>query len=84
MNTPYLCPSCKSNRTRFAIVDQAPVYVKLNPESGEAVQYYEQDELDLFHMPYRGSVRRVQCGVCGLIEDEQTFVTMARNHPRRV
>ncbi|AMA73129.1 MULTISPECIES: hypothetical protein [Aneurinibacillus] len=80
MNTPYLCPRCKTNRTRFAIMDQIPRYVKMNPQSGEVVQEYAANELDPFHMPYQGSTRRIQCGACGLIEDEQTFIAMAHNY----
>ena len=65
------------NRTRFAIVDQTPVYVKLDPKSGEIIQQY-QDDLDPIHMAYHGSARRVQCGTCGFIEDEQTFIATAQ------
>jgi hypothetical protein len=80
MSTPYLCPACKSNRTRFGIIDQVPRYVKMDPHSGEITQEYERDELDAFHMPYMGSGRRIQCGACGLTEDEQTFIAMAQNY----
>jgi ribosomal protein S27AE len=80
MGTPYLCPRCKTNRTRFAILDQVPHYVKMDPHNGEIVQEYEAGHLDAFHMPYQGSTRRIQCGACGLTEDEQTFIAMANNY----
>lgn len=82
MNAPYLCPSCRSNRTRFAILDQIPVYVKLDPDTGAVLQQYDREHLEPFHLPYQGTPRRVQCGVCGLIEDEQTFVTLAQSQPK--
>lgn len=82
MTTPYLCPACKSNRTRFAIIEQVPQYVKMDPQSGEIVEEYSSGTLDAFHLPYQGSVRRIQCGACGLTEDEQTFIAMANNYKR--
>jgi hypothetical protein len=82
MNAPYLCPSCRTNRTRFAVLEQVPYYVKLDPASGETIeQFTSKEELDPFHMPYQGSSRRIQCGACGLLEDEQMFLANARNHP---
>ncbi|SFJ94294.1 hypothetical protein, partial [Thermoflavimicrobium dichotomicum] len=78
MSHPYLCPSCQTNRTRFAIIDQTPVYVKLDPQSGEIVQQYKEDELEPLHMPYNGSTRHIHCGTCGLTEDEQRFISMAQ------
>lgn len=84
MDTPYLCPSCKTNRSRFTIIEQNPHYVKKDPGSGEIVDSFNRENLDPFHMPYIGSETRVQCGACGLIEDERSFVAMARSHPRGV
>jgi hypothetical protein len=40
------------------------------------------DALDAFHLPYRGSSHRVQCGVCGLIEDEQAFIKRAEHQSK--
>lgn len=82
MSTPYLCPSCKTNRSRFTIINQMPNYVKKDPGSGDITNTYERDMLDPFHIPYNGNSIRVQCGACGIIEDENSFVAMARNHPR--
>lgn len=82
MNSPYLCPKCRSNRTRFAILEQVPLYVKLEPFSGQVVaETGSAQELDPFQVPYQGTTRRVQCGVCGLLEDEKAFIATARNHP---
>jgi hypothetical protein len=73
MSTPYRCPNCKTNRTRFNMITQVPQSVKLNPQSGEIVQQYTSDELEPFHLPYKGPELKIQCATCGLIEDEKTF-----------
>ncbi|XQY90290.1 DNA alkylation repair protein [Metabacillus sp. HB246100] len=78
MTAPYLCPNCKTNRTRFNIIDQNVKSVKLNPQTGEVIQEINQASLDPFHIPYNGPHLRVQCGTCGLIEDERTFVKRAK------
>ncbi|MFS0863251.1 DNA alkylation repair protein [Fredinandcohnia sp. 179-A 10B2 NHS] len=77
MSEPYLCPNCKSNRTRFNIIEQVAKAVKVDPQNGEIIQEYT-DNLDPFHVPYRGPEYKVQCGVCGLIEDERLFVKRAQ------
>lgn len=73
MSTPYRCPNCKTNRTRFNMITQVPQSVKLNPQSGEIVEQYSSDQLDPFHLPYNGPELKIQCATCGLIEDEKTF-----------
>jgi len=77
MTAPYLCPNCKTNRTRFNLIEQTPKSVKLDPQSGSVVQEFTQEALDPFHLAYKGPSYKVQCGVCGLIEDELTFVKLA-------
>ncbi|MGA9228159.1 MAG: DNA alkylation repair protein [Mesobacillus sp.] len=73
MSTPYRCPNCKTNRTRFNMITQIPQAVKLNPQSGEVVEQYSNDQLEPFHLPYRGPELKIQCAACGLVEDEKTF-----------
>jgi rubredoxin len=74
MTVPYRCPNCRTNKSRFNLIRQVPQSVKLNPQSGEIVEEYAEGQLDPFHHPYRGPELKVQCAVCGLIEDEKTFV----------
>ncbi|ERN53478.1 DNA alkylation repair protein [Alkalihalophilus marmarensis] len=78
MSSPYLCPSCKTNRSRFNLIEQVATPVKLNPQDGSLVEQYSNDKLDPFHTPYRGPELKVQCGTCGLIEDERMFIKRAQ------
>ena len=77
MAGPYLCPNCKTNKTRFNLIAQVPQAVKLDPNTGDVLQEYSQEDLDPFHLPYRGPERKVQCAVCGLIDEEQSFIKRA-------
>ncbi|MBB6446529.1 DNA alkylation repair protein [Bacillus benzoevorans] len=74
MTTPYRCPNCKTNRSRFNLIKQIPLAVKMDPQTGNIMEEYAQDELSPFHTPYNGPDVKVQCAACGLIEDEKTFV----------
>ncbi|QGQ46576.1 DNA alkylation repair protein [Metabacillus sediminilitoris] len=78
MSTPYLCPNCKTNRTRFNIIEQQAKSVKLDPQTGVIIEELEQSSLDPFHITYNGPHYKVQCGVCGLIENELSFIKRAQ------
>lgn len=73
MSLVYRCPNCKTNKSRFNLIQQVSTPVKKDPNSGEIVQQFTNETLDPFHLPYRGPSVRVQCGACGTIEEEKTF-----------
>lgn len=77
---PYLCPNCKTNRSRFNIIEQQAKSVKLDPKSGEVVMEYSSDNMDAYHVAYKGPDKKIQCGSCGLVEDEKTFVAFAKHN----
>ncbi|MFC0274338.1 DNA alkylation repair protein [Metabacillus herbersteinensis] len=77
MSAPYLCPNCKSNRTRFNIIEQHVKPVKLNPQTGDIVEEFDQSNLEPFHLAYKGPTYKVQCGACGLVEEEISFIKRA-------
>lgn len=80
MTEPYLCPHCKTNKTRFNLIEQVVQPVKKDPTTGDIIESYSKDQLSPLHMQYNGPSVRVQCAVCGLIEDEQSFIKRAQFH----
>ncbi|MGM9987996.1 MAG: DNA alkylation repair protein [Bacillaceae bacterium] len=73
-----LCPACKTNRMRFYIIDQEPKAVKLNPQTGDVEEEFTADNVDPFFVAYKGPTYKVQCGVCGLIENPELFEKAAQ------
>lgn len=74
MTTPYRCPNCRTNKSRFNLIKQIPQSVKLDPHTGNIIEEFSEENLSPFHMAYKGPELKVQCGACGLIEDEKTFI----------
>jgi len=74
MSSPYCCPNCKTNRSRFNLIKQVPRSIKMDPSSGNIIEEYSSENLSPFHISYNGPDYKVQCGACGLIEDERTFI----------
>ncbi|WP_062104867.1 hypothetical protein [Bacillus niameyensis] len=74
MGTPYCCPNCRTNRSRFNIIEQVAQPVRLDPQTGEIIEAFDGLSPGPFHTQYNGPDKRIQCGVCGLIEEERTFI----------
>ncbi|PLT28710.1 DNA alkylation repair protein [Peribacillus deserti] len=73
MTQPYRCPNCKTNRSRFNLIEQIPSYVKIDPVSGSILEEIASENLSPYHFRYNGPQFKIQCGTCGTVGDEMTF-----------
>ncbi|MFX3625376.1 MAG: DNA alkylation repair protein [Ectobacillus sp.] len=76
---PMLCPSCKTNRTRFNMIEQNARPVKVDPQTGDIQEEYSGETAGPFHLLYHGPSYKVQCATCGLIENPEMFIKMAQS-----
>lgn len=76
MSSPYRCPACGTNKSRFNVIEQVVQEVKKHPETGDITQLIA--ETDPLHIHYQGEQYRVQCGVCGVIDSEERFILFAQ------
>ncbi|MBO1004230.1 DNA alkylation repair protein [Pseudogracilibacillus auburnensis] len=77
MAQPYCCPNCKTNKTRFNLIEQHAKIVKLDSNTGEIISEHTKENIEPYHMLYMGPSLKIQCGVCGLLEDEEMFIKYA-------
>src|SRR5690625_7099820 len=71
MTEPYHCPNCKTNRTRFNLIEQHPKIVKLDPKQGEIVSELSAETIEPFHMQKKEPSYKAQCEEGGWRETER-------------
>jgi hypothetical protein len=78
MTSPYRCPNCKTNKTRFNKIEQIAHPIKLDASTGEIIKTYQDGNVEPYHHIYQGPKFKIQCVACGVIEDEKTFIHFAQ------
>lgn len=73
----YHCPNCKTNKTRFNLIKQEAIPIRMDADTGSILTKYTPESLSPFHLQYQGPSFKVQCGVCGLLENEEMFAHYA-------
>lgn len=79
MSEAYLCPHCNTNRTWFNQIEQVSTSVKKDPNTGEVVEQLLDGGMPPYAFAYNGPHIKVQCGICGLIGEEEMFIRSAQN-----
>lgn len=72
MARPYLCPICRTNRSRFALIYKLAHEVQLDPKSGASV--YEAKELETMLRADGRPDIDVRCLECDYTAAETTFI----------
>lgn len=74
MPQPYLCPMCKTNRARFAVIYKMSLEVKKEAQTGAVL--WQADELELADRGGRADID-VKCLECGYVGFEGVFIRAA-------
>ena len=75
---PMLCPSCKTNRTRFNILEQQVKPVKLNPQTGQVEEEYTNETMNVFHMAYQDLHTASNALYAGLLKIQNNLLNLLK------